>query len=382
MTTPTTFAFPTTVHFGAGVRWQLANELSKRDIKRPLLVTDSKLATLEWFTAIAHHLSAHASLDACVFSGIEGNPTAAQVYAGVQAFRKEKADAIIAIGGGAPTDVAKAIALMATHPGSVFDYSEDAATPRKRTFALPPLFAIPTAAGTGSEVGRSAVIAENDTHRKRLIFDPALLPQSVFADPELLVGLPREATAWTGMDALCHLVESYLAKGYHPMCDAIALEGLSLVDKALVRSTTHPDDIEARGAMLMASIMGAVAFQKGLGITHAGAHALSAVCDLHHGLANAILMPYALRHNAGCCEERFTRMAKVLELDEPSPKAFFTWLEGLRTAIGIPDKLSEVGVKPEHIDGLVALTSEDGCLATNPTPASEAELRAIFERAL
>ncbi|MHC4391216.1 MAG: iron-containing alcohol dehydrogenase, partial [Planctomycetota bacterium] len=300
------FSFPTDVRLGPGVRSLLAGALAEAGVKRPLVVTDDGVVTLGFFQQIAEGLAADGRLEPATFAGVHGNPTESQVAAGLEAYRAHGADGIVAVGGGAPTDVAKAIGLVATNEGTILEYADDAIEPRVPTRPAPWIAALPTTAGTGSEVGRSSVISEEDTHRKRVVFQPVMLPRLVLADAELLVGLPAKLTAATGMDALTHLIEAYLATGYHPMCDGIAVEGVLLVKGALARSVDAPADLEAREAMLMASMMGAVAFQKGLGINHACAHALSAVLGTHHGLANAVMLEDALRFNAGepACAKR------------------------------------------------------------------------------
>ncbi|GIW72841.1 MAG: alcohol dehydrogenase [Planctomycetota bacterium] len=379
---PASFAFPTTIHFGPGVRARLVQELDALAIRRPLVVTDRGVAALGWFGELAAALAAAPGVQPAVFSELAGNPRAAHLQAALGAYRAHRADGVVAIGGGAATDVAKATALLASNPGGIFEYATDAPAPRRAAAPLPPVLALPSTAGTGSEVGRSAVISEDTTGRKRVIFEPAMLPRVVLADPELLLGLPPELTAATGMDALSHLIESFCATEFHPLCDGIALEGLRLVDAALVRSVQAPHDLQARGRMLLASIMGAVAFQKGLGLTHACAHALSAVLDTHHGLANGVLLGWVLRFNTPAAGERLRRMAVALELAEPSAEGLLAWLEALRARVGIPGRLGALGVRPEHLDRLAELAAADGCLATNPRPATREEIRALLAQAL
>jgi alcohol dehydrogenase class IV len=376
------FAFPTTIHLGPGVRGQLPDVLAQAEVRRPLVVTDSGVAALGCFELLTHALRATGAFEAAVFSELHGNPREAHVRAGVEAFHAHAADAVVCVGGGAATDVGKAVALMAVHAGSILDYAEDAAHPRKTSAPLPFVAALPTTAGTGSEVGRSSVISEDDSGRKRVVFQPALLPKVVLADPELLVDLPPHLTAATGMDAVCHLVEAYCATGYHPMCDGIAAEGLALAAGSLARSVEEPKDITARSSMLMASMMGAVAFQKGLGVTHACAHALGAVLDVHHGLANGVLLPHALRFNVEAAGERLRRLAVLLELDDATADGFVGWVDGLRERVGIPRGLSALGASEGHLDALADIAATDGCLLTNPRPASRDELRRLLGAAL
>ena len=253
------FAFPTTIHFGPGARKLVAENLKAAGCKRPLIVTDKGIADLPLLGEFRSHLS---SLNAGLFAGVQGNPVASQVSAGAEAYRAHGADSVIGFGGGAALDVAKAVALMAVHPGSILEYAWDHPNVRLIDKPLPHFVALPTTAGTGSEVGRSSVVSEDDTHIKRIIFSPALLAKAVFADPELTLGLPPAVTAATGMDALTHNIESYLSPAYHPLCDGIALEGVRIVARALPLAFKDGKNIEARADMLMGSMMGAIAFQK------------------------------------------------------------------------------------------------------------------------
>ena len=259
------FSFPTPIHFGPGVRAQVADHLKANGIRRPLIVTDRGLAKLPMLEEISEKIT-KGGLKVAVFSEIWGNPVKSQVTAGVKAFRDHDADCIVGLGGGAALDVAKAIALMATHSGDLFDYEDEKPGARPIDGNIPYWIALPTTSGTGSEVGRSSVVSDDQTHIKKIIFSPKLLARAVFADPELTIALPAPITAAVGMDALTHCVEAYLAKGYHPICDGIALEGVALAAKSLVTCVRKPSDIEARGSMMMSSMMGAIAFQKGLGL--------------------------------------------------------------------------------------------------------------------
>jgi alcohol dehydrogenase class IV len=271
---------------------------------------------------------------------------------------------------------------MAKHVGDLFDYEDEKPGGRAIDGVIPYWIAIPTTSGTGSEVGRSAVVSDETTHRKKIIFSPRLMAQAVFADPELTVGLPGPMTAATGMDAVTHLVEAYLAKGFNPLCDGIALEGLRLAGANLRRVMQAPDDVEARGGMLMASMMGAIAFQKGLGLTHSVAHALGTVADMHHGLANGIMIDHALAHNRDGAKERFADMARVLRVPNASADAFFEWLRELKKDIGIPADLRETSVKASQIPDLVEVAIQDGCHANNPVGCTREDFQRIFEQAL
>jgi alcohol dehydrogenase class IV len=373
------FSFPTLIHFGPGARHQLRDFLEAQGVSRPLVVTDKGLAALPVFQELLGHLGAR--LAAAAFSGVAGNPVKSQVEAGVAAYRAHRADGIVGVGGGAALDVAKAIAVMAHHPGDLFDYEDEKPGARAIDQEIPPWVAVPTTAGTGSEVGRSAVISDDATHVKKIVFSPRLLARAVFADPELTVGLPASVTAATGMDALTHCIEAYLAKDYHPICDGIALEGLRLAARSLVRCVESPGDLAARGDMLMASMMGAIAFQKGLGLTHSCAHALSTVADLHHGFANGVMIDYALRFNLETCADKFKVMAQTIGLPEPSGEAFLGWLTDLKARLGIAPRLRDAKVPREALERLPALAFQDACHANNPRPCREEDFRRIYEAA-
>lgn len=376
-----TFSFPTLIHFGAGVCSKLPEFLAQNKVARPLIVTDRGIAPLPMFQNFSSHLASK-KLEVATFSDIWGNPTKSQVTEGVKAFAAHGADSIIGLGGGAALDVAKAIALMVNHPGDLFDYEDGKPDALPIDQSIPLLVALPTTSGTGSEVGRSAVISDDTTHVKKIVFSPRLLAKAVFADPELTLDLPAKITAATGMDALTHCIEAFLAKSYHPICDGIALEGLRVGAASLEKCVKSPRDIEARSAMMMSSMMGAIAFQKGLGLTHSCAHALSAVADMHHGLANAVMMPYALPFNIQAVPERFERMAMTIGLKDASGDGFIKWLRGLNAAVGIPAKLSDAGVKKEQLDRLVQIAVDDVCHQNNPRPVTVADFRRIFSEAL
>ena len=374
------FSFPTVVNFGAGARKLVSGHLKTKNFKRPLIVTDRGLAKLPICHALANDF-ASAGLHTEIFSEVWGNPVQSQVTAGVAAFKKHNADCIVGIGGGAALDVAKAIALMIHHPGNLFDYEDEKPGAKVVDKPIPHWIAIPTTSGTGSEVGRSAVISDDSTHIKKIIFSPRLMAVEVFADPELTLDLPAPITAATGADALTHCVEAYLAKNYHPMCDGIALEGLKLAHEALVKSVKRPDDLPARSDMMLASLMGAVAFQKGLGVTHSCAHALGTVTGMHHGLANAVMIDHALRFNLVVAEKKFRTMAKVLNLENPTPGGFIEWLRTLKNSIDIPANLTEAGVGKKYLPDLVKVAVADSCHSNNPRPVMKSDFEAIFSEA-
>lgn len=388
-----TYNFPTRIRFGEGARHELLSALQGAGVKRPLFVTDRGVIGLAWFGELVKAIEAE--LPTAVFAEMGGNPVVSHVDAGVAAARAHEADGIIAVGGGAPLDVAKAIALMLHHPGHLFDYEDDLPGARAVDQPIPWWVALPTTAGTGSEVGRSAVISDDTTHAKKIIFHPRLLAPLVLADPELTYGLPAHITAATGMDALTHLVEAYLARGHHPMADGMALEGVRLVaehlENAVAFAGSHPADLEdeehaayvaARRGMLDASLMGAVAFQKGLGVIHSCAHALSTVFDTHHGLANAVMLPAGLRYNYEAVPERLLSLARVIEHSAEDGWEFIDWIIDLRARIGIPADLTAIGVHADALDKLVPVAVADACHPNNPRPVTADDFRAIYAEAL
>jgi alcohol dehydrogenase class IV len=376
--TITRFAFPTAIHFGPGARKLVTGHLRDAGCKRPLIVTDRALSRLPVLAEFRTHLT---DLQVAVFDGIHGNPSCAMVMAGAAAFKAHGADCVIGFGGGAALDVAKVVGVMATHDGDVLEYVWDHPQVRPIRNALPHFVALPTTSGTGSEVGRSAVVSENDTHLKRTVFSPKILAQAVFADPELTLALPAAVTAATGMDALTHNIESFLSPAYHPMCDGIALEGLRLGARALATAVAEPGHLQARSDLMMSSMMGAVAFQKDLGGVHACAHALGAVCDLHHGLANALMIDTVLAWNLEAVPAKFDELAHAAGIDGGGA-AFVPWLRGLKARIGIEGGLARHGVEPGQLPRLAELAAADFTNATNPRPATAADYERLLRRAM
>jgi alcohol dehydrogenase class IV len=372
------FSFPTAIAFGAGARKLVADHLREQGLRRPLIVTDRALAALPVMAEFKSHLG---GLDVATFAGVFGNPTCAQVMAGAAAFKAHGADCVVGFGGGAALDVAKVVGLMAVHDGDVLEYVWDHPRARPIVNELPYFVALPTTAGTGSEVGRSAVVSENDTHHKRTVFSPKILARMVFADPELTLALPAAVTAATGMDALTHNIESYLSPAYHPLCDGIALEGLRIGARALATAVREPGNVAARADMLMSSMMGAIAFQKDLGSVHACAHALGAVCDLHHGLANALMIDTVLAWNYEAVPAKFDELAHAAGVGGGGA-AFVAWLRQLKAQIGLSGGLSAHGVRRDHLPQLVPLAAKDFTGGTNPRPASEADYERFFLQAL
>lgn len=374
------FNFPTTIRFGAGVIKELASYLKKNDLSKPLIVTDPNVRELSFFKTIVTDLN-KAGISVEIFSDIHKNPVKSDVYKGTDAYDETDRDCIVGIGGGAALDVARAILLRINHREDLFKYDDLIGGDVYVTNDVPHFITVPTTAGTGSEVGRSAIIADDETHQKKILFAPKLLAKIVFADPLLTMELPPHITAATGMDALTHNMEAFLAKNYHPICDGIALEGMRLIHESLEHATHNPD-IASRSQMLLGSMMGAIAFQKGLGVVHSLAHPLSSLLDTHHGLANAVNIPYGMAYNIVGSEAKFKRMAQVFDLPENNGDSVVQYLFDLNTRINIPHKLSAIGVKPEHIETLADLAYADFAHPNNPKPVSREDFKMLYLNAL
>lgn len=374
------YNFPTTIRFGAGASNELGDYLQKNNLQRPLIVTDPVVVQLPFFKKIVSDLQRKA-VSVEVFSDLHKNPVKSDVYKGTDAYDAANRDSMIGIGGGVALDVARAICLRINHREDLFIYDDLVGGDVYVTNDVPHFITIPTTAGTGSEVGRSAIIADDETHQKKILFSPKLLAKIVFADPLLTMDLPPSVTAATGMDALTHNMEAFLAKMPHPMCEGIALEGMHLIGNSLTKAVNAPD-LEARSKMLMASLMGAVAFQKGLGVVHSLAHPLSALLDTHHGLANAVNIPYGMTFNIEGFEDRFRRMARALDLKDESGEAVVRYLFDLNAEIGIPHKLRDIGVKPEHVETLSDLAYADFAHPNNPKPVTRENFRQLYTEAL
>jgi alcohol dehydrogenase class IV len=374
------YNFPTTIRFGAGASKELGNYLLKNELSKPLLVTDAIVAQLGFFKDIINDLKKK-NISVEVFSEIHKNPVKSDVYKGTDVYDATDRNSIVGIGGGAALDVARAIVLRVNHREDLFKYDDLVGGDVYVTNDVPHFITIPTTAGTGSEVGRSAIIADDETHQKKILFSPKLLARIVFADPLLTMELPSFITAATGMDALTHNMEAYLAKMLHPLCEGIALEGISLINQSLEKAVNDPD-LESRSKMLIASLMGAVAFQKGLGVVHSLAHPLSSLLDTHHGLANAINLPYGMQFNIAGFENKFKRIVRTLELKEENGEAVVNYLFELNSKINIPHKLSAIGVKQEHIETLSDLAIADFAHPNNPKPVTREDFKQLYLKAL
>ena len=370
--------YPTSVRFGPGRIADLAEACSALGMNRPLLVTDPGLASLQMISqAIA--CTEAAGLPTALFTDVQGNPIGRNVADGVAAYRDGNHDGVIAFGGGSAIDAAKSIALMAGQSRPLWDF-EDVGDNWRRVdpAGIAPVVAVPTTAGTGSEVGRASVIIDEATATKKIIFHPGMLPQNVIADPELTVGLPPDVTAATGMDALAHCLEALCAPGFHPMADGIALEGARLVHDWLPRAYADGADLAARAHMLVAASMGATAFQKGLGAVHSISHPVGALYGVHHGLANAIILPYVLRFNRDAIKAPMERLARLLGLGSQSFDGVMGWLLKLRRTLGIPETLGAAGVPVEGAARVAAAAANDPTAATNPVSLDVASLEILF----
>jgi len=365
-----TFSFPTTILFGAGAIAALPSELANRSMRRPLIVTDAGLAR----TAVLDRIR-HLSPEALVFSAVDPNPTEQNVLDGLKYYREHQCDSLIGAGGGSPLDAAKAIRLKATHPLELAEYDDNIDGGAKIKGDLPAYIAIPTTAGTGSEVGRSTVITLTKTNRKTVVFSPHLMPSVAIDDPELTVGMPPHITAGTGMDALTHNVEAYLSIGFQPICDSIAIGGAKLASENLVRVMKDPNDIEARGNMMLAAMMGAIAFQKGLGATHSLAHPLSSEFGMHHGTSNAVLLPAVLEFNRDAVHERLDDLSRALGGD-PIDR-----VRELNRVCAIAPRLRDHGIPKEALTSLADKALEDGCHRLNPRPCTREDLLALYRAA-
>jgi alcohol dehydrogenase class IV len=368
--------YPTTVRFGAGRIAELPEALKAAGISTPLLVTDPVLAKLPMTQ------SAAASVGAAVFSDIKPNPVEANITAGVAALKAGGHDGVVAFGGGSALDAGKLIAFMAAQTRPLWDFEDvDDWWTRANAGGILPVVAVPTTAGTGSEVGRAGVVTDEKTHSKKIIFHPAMMPKIALCDPVLTVGMPPSITAGTGMDALAHCIEAYCAPGYHPLADGIAAEGVRLVKENLARAVKEGGDLDARANMMAAAAMGATAFQKGLGAIHALSHPVGALYDTHHGMTNAVFMPYVLAFNRKAIDERIRRLAAYVGL-RPTFRAFLDFVLALRAETGVPHTLAGLGVGEEKVDTIVGMAPKDPTASGNPVPLDRRAARTIFKRAL
>lgn len=372
------WSYPTAIRFGAGRISELPECCAAAGIKRPLLVTDRGLAGLPITRATLDLLEA-AGLGRALFAEVDPNPTERNMEAGIRVYRDGGHDGVVAFGGGSGLDLGKLIAFMAGQTRPVWDFEDigDYWT-RANAAAIAPIIAVPTTAGTGSEVGRASVIVNSQTHVKKIIFHPRILPVTVIADPELTVGMPPVITAGTGMDAFIHCFEAYCSPNYHPFSQGIALEGMRLVKDNLPRVFADGTDIEARGHMMAAAAMGATAFQKGLGATHAVSHSVGAIYNTHHGLTNAVVLPSVMAMNRPAIEEPISRVADYLGI-AGGFDGFTDFVMDLRRTLEVPDRLRELGVGTDRIDEMTRMALEDPSAGGNPVRMTPENTRALFE---
>jgi alcohol dehydrogenase class IV len=370
--------YPTAIRFGVGRIKELPDACKTLEMRNPMLVTDPALAKLPMI-ADAVKRCIDAGLGCEVYSNLQANPVEENVTAGVAAFRSGKHDGVIAFGGGSALDTGKAIALMVGQKRPLWDFEdrEDWYT-RVDVSGMAPVVAVPTTAGTGSEVGRASVITDTASHTKKIIFHPRMLPSIVIEDPLLTVGLPPHVTAATGMDALSHCLEAYCSPFYHPMAEGIALEGMRLIKEYLPAAVKDGRNIEARSHMLVASSMGATAFQKGLGAMHSLSHPCGAHLGTHHGLTNAVVMPYVLAWNRKAIDAKMERLAAYLALEDHSFEGVLDWVLSLRQAIGIPNTLADLGVRVEHATKLAPEAFADPSTGGNPLPMQTEDFERLY----
>ena len=374
--------YPTQVRFGVGRIKELASACRSLGMKRPLLVTDPGLAKLPMIGDALDALK-KAGLGAAVFSAIKSNPVGQNVEDGLDAYKAGRHDGVVAFGGGSAMDAGKTIAFMAGQTLPLWDF-EDVGDNWSRAdpAAIAPIVAVPTTSGTGSEVGRASVVIDEATHTKKILFHPKMQPGLVICDPALVAGLPAKITAATGMDALAHCLEAYSVNAYHPMADGIAIEGMRLVHDWLPEAVGNGANLEARAHMMAAAAMGATAFQKGLGAIHSLSHPVGAIYDTHHGLTNAVFMPYVLVFNRAAIEDRMVRLARYIGLKKPSFQAVLDWTLALREKFAMPHTAALLGVEPERVDEISRMAEKDPTASGNPVPAGAAEMRKILDAAM
>ncbi|MDD9951577.1 MAG: iron-containing alcohol dehydrogenase [Zetaproteobacteria bacterium] len=376
------FRFPTDIRFGCHSLQKAPQWLHEKGFSRPLVVTDQGLVSQPFVQDFVRLLQ-QVHMNPVLYADAQGNPVKSCVMDGVKLYQDVHADSVILIGGGCAMDVGKAIALMVSHPGDLFDYEDGCTDARPVDRDIPFMMAIPTTAGTGSEVGGSAVISDDLTRAKVIVWSPRLIPNLVVADPALTIGLPTQVTITTGIDALVHNIEAFLAKSYHPLCDGIALEGIFLIFKHLPTAVEYPQNLDARQGMLMAAMMGAVAFQKGLGVTHSCAHALSTRFDLHHGLGNALMLLPCLEFNLSAAPDKFARMGQCIGLQgdtEQQARGFITALAKLYDKMNVRQMIPPYDMTVD--DALVQIAFEDPCHQHNPRVCTVDDFRLLFEKVM
>tara|TARA_B100000963_G_scaffold51240_1_gene39369 strand:+ start:1647 stop:2810 length:1164 start_codon:yes stop_codon:yes gene_type:complete len=375
--------YPTTMWVGENRIKDISFACKLLNIKKPLLVTDKGLVNSEIVKKTCKFLK-NENFNTEVFSNVIGNPTGTNVYEGVNFYKKKNCDGVIAFGGGSALDVGKAVAFMSGQTLPIWDFEDvgDNWT-NANSELIPPIIAVPTTAGTGSETGRASVILNEETGVKNIIFHPKFLPSIVILDPLLTVGLPSKITATTGMDALSHNLEAYCAPGFHPMADGIALEGMKIIKCWLIEAVKDGSNIEARMNMLTAASMGSTAFQKGLGAIHSLSHPVNALNNIHHGLSNAIFMPYVLTFNKDVIEKKIIKICEYLEIEDKSFNGFLNWILELRKNLKIPHKLSEViDEKDFDLDRLSNMALKDPSTGGNPKKLTKEDMKRMYQHSM
>jgi alcohol dehydrogenase class IV len=369
--------FPTRILTGIGRIADLPKTCRAQGIAKPLVVTDRGLADSPIVAGIVERLQT-TGLDAAIFGDVKSNPTGANLTAGVAAYKAGGHDGVVAVGGGSALDIGKCVAFMQAQSRPVWDF-EDVGDWWRRANAegIAPIIAVPTTAGTGSEVGRAGVITNEATHEKKIIFHPAMMPKVAIEDPELAVGLPRHLTVGTGMDALAHCFEAYCVNSFHPLADGVAIEGVRIVDAYLPRAAANGADLEARAYMFAAASMGATAFQKGLGAIHSVSHPVGARFDTHHGMTNGVMFPYVMLANREAIASKMPALARALALPKADFDAMLDWILGLRKKLDVPHTLAEMGVKESDAKAIAADAVKDPTAGGNPRALSEAEFEAL-----
>jgi alcohol dehydrogenase class IV len=369
--------YPTPIKFGIDRVKELSLFIDELKISNPLIVTDPQFREVDQFKGIIDSLN-NSNKNYSIFSEIKGNPTGTNIRDGVDVFLKNKNDGVIAIGGGSSLDAGKAVAFMSKQKENIW-YFEDIGDNWTKAIIdnLPKVIAIPTTAGTGSETGRASLIVDEETYTKKIIFHPTMLPDLVVLDPSLTISLPKHLTAATGMDALAHCLEAYCSNNFHPMAHGIALEGIKIIKENLVTAYNDPGNIEARAKMLVSSMMGSTAFQKGLGAIHSLSHPINAVNDVHHGLSNAIFMPYVVKFNQSQIEERIFFLSKYIDLENQSFDGFLQWILDLRKQLAIPHTLKDLNINFDF-DKLSKMALVDPSTSTNPLDLNEDDMKALY----
>jgi len=377
----TNWNYPTAIWFGHERIKDIVKACKQLNISNPLIVTDEALVTLPIIADLENPLKEE-NISFSLFSDVQSNPSGTNVENGVKVYNENSCDGVIAFGGGSALDAGKTIAFMSGQSLNIWEFEDVGDNFSKaKVEGIAPIIAIPTTSGTGSEVGRASVITNSETHAKKIIFHPLMLPSLVILDPNLTYGLPKHITAWTGMDALVHALEAYCAPGFHPMADGIALEAIALIKNNLVRAYENGQDESARANMLVAAMMGATAFQKGLGSVHSIAHQLGGLFNTPHGLANSIILPYALRQNQSEIQEKMKKLCVFLDIENPSLESFIKYIVSLQETLGIPANLSEAKIEDDRADEIGKLAYADPSTGTNAKKLEIQDLTVLFKAA-